>query len=109
VSTSFDFVTATHLGADLPAAQPTDEPFTDDELTELALAAGWSDEVAADAVPISRYLGEQASPLPAWYMPAAVVRGSTRLRTAVVIAIVVAFVLIDAWGLCSTYGQIVLA
>jgi hypothetical protein len=32
-----------------------------------------------------------------------------RWRTPVIIALIVAFLLIEAWGLCSTYGQVVLA
>jgi hypothetical protein len=33
----------------------------------------------------------------------------SRWRTPIIVAIVVAFLMIEAWGLCSTYGQVVLA
>ena len=45
--------------------------------------------------------------LPRRDMPPAVTARTTRWRTALVIAIVVALVMIDAWGLCSTYGAVV--
>jgi hypothetical protein len=49
--------------------------------------------------------------LPAWYMPSpmAGARRLTGWRRRVAIAIIAAFLLIDAAGLCSTYGSIVLA
>jgi hypothetical protein len=83
------------------------DSFTDEELTELALAADPDRPIDADAVPISLYLGQLTTLLPQWYMPPAIVNRTTRWRTALVIAIVVALVMIDAWGLCSTYGAVV--
>jgi hypothetical protein len=61
----------------------------------------------ADAVPLALYIGQLPMMLPQWYMPPAVIGHTTRWRTALVIAIVVALVMIDAWGLCSTYGSVV--
>ena len=86
---------------------------TDEELTALALAADPDAPVDADAVPLSEYLrteGEHGL-LPDWYMPAPM-QGARRLRgwrRRVAILVIVAFVAIDAYGLCSTYGSVVLA
>ena len=91
----------------------SDRQFTDDELTELALAAHPDAGVAADAVPMGELLGSGARArdgelLPGWYMPAP--GGSARLlqgwRRWTVLLIVVSFVLINAVGLCSTYGYV---
>jgi len=89
-------------------------PFTDDELAELALAADPNAGVAADAVPLHELLaaGEESEGdelLPGWYMPA-VAGGGGRLlygwRRRIVLLIVASFVLINAYGLCSTYGHV---
>ena len=101
------------------AASPVDEldqsdrPFTDDELTELALAADPDAGVADDAVPLGQVLGAGAwtgegELLPGWYMPPPM--GSSRLlhgwRRRIVLLIVASFILINAYGLCSTYGSV---
>ncbi|HJV09814.1 MAG TPA: hypothetical protein VJ653_09030 [Acidimicrobiales bacterium] len=85
--------------------------FTDDELTELALAADADAGVAADAVPLVEFLGAGGAGgelLPDWYMPAPM--GGSRLlqgwRRRIVLLIVASFVLLNAYGLCSTYGHI---
>jgi hypothetical protein len=84
--------------------------FTDDELTELALAADPDAGVAADAVPLDEFLGDSGAGelLPDWYMPAPA--GAARLlqgwRRRVVLLIVASFVLLNAYGLCSTYGYV---
>jgi hypothetical protein len=83
--------------------------FSEEELTELALAADPDLTLDADAVPLALYLGQLPLMLPQWYMPPALVSRGTRWRTAIVLAIVVALVMIDAWGLCSTYGSVTLA
>ena len=82
------------------------EPLTDAELTALALAAEPEQGVDADAVPIDVYLARADQPLPAWYMPPVMARTSGRLRRGVILAVVGAFLLIEAFGLCSTYGQL---
>lgn len=68
------------------------------------------DGVADDAVPISMVLtGDDAvALLPAWYQPAPMRRRKllTGWRRWLVIVTVIAFVAIDAFGLCSTYGYI---
>ena len=85
---------------------------TDDELCALALGADVDGPSDHDAVPMSEYLAAHGSVaddglLPAWYMPAPMSRIRPRWRTPVVLAIVAAFLLIEAAGLCSTFGQIV--
>jgi hypothetical protein len=91
-----------------------DDPITDEELTALALAADPNAPLADDAVPLSAYLAQipgllPAGLLPGWYMPPATASSGSRWRTPIIVAIVVAFLMIEAWGLCSTYGQVVLA
>lgn len=85
-------------------------PVTDEELTALALAADPDFQVPDDAVPFSSAELPPAL-LPSWYMPAAVGGSSAmqpwRRRTARVL--VAAFVAINAAGMCSTYGWVVVA
>jgi hypothetical protein len=85
-----------------------DTGFTDAELTALALAADPDEPLAADAVPLGMYPAEPGT-LPMWYMPPVISRGVRGWRAPVVMAIVVAFLLINALGLCITYGQLVAA
>jgi len=81
------------------------EPFTDDELAALALAADPDQPLDADAVPLDVYLSTAVGPLPAWYMAPVMARHSSRRRQAIILAVVGAFLLIEAFGLCSTFGQ----
>jgi hypothetical protein len=81
--------------------------FTEAELTELALAADPDAPMRDDAVPLAVYLNEAPGLLPSWYMPSPMVRHGTRWRVPVVLVIVAAFVIIEAFGLCSTFGQLV--
>lgn len=78
---------------------------TDDELAALALAADPDQPLPADAVPLDVYLATEAGPLPDWYMAPIMARHSGRRRQAVILAVIGAFLLIEAFGLCSTYGQ----
>ena len=73
------------------------------ELTALALSAEEDQPLPADAVPIDIYLS-RFGPLPLWYMPPVARSGSGRWRRPVVLVVVGAFLLIDALGLCNTYG-----
>jgi hypothetical protein len=79
---------------------------TDAELTSLALAADPDQPLDPDAPPLSLIAGPGWSGLPSWYMPPVMMRGASRWRTGVVVAIVAAFLLINALGLCITYGQL---
>ena len=88
------------------------ESLADDELAELALAAGRSEFVSADAVSVWEFLGiEVLSPLPSWYMPAPMgmrsLRGwRSRVVRCSVFSVIASFVAINAYGLCNTYGQL---
>ena len=85
-------------------------PLTEAELTEvtaLALAADPVEVPAADAVPMSAYFGSSCGLLPDWYMPTPMSRINPSWRRPVVLALVGAFVVIEAFGLCSTFGQVV--
>ncbi len=82
----------------------SDDAFSDEELTELALAADPGAPLSEDAMPISVHLARFAAPLPLWYMPPASSREGRRWKMPFVLAIVSAFLLIDAMGLCNTYG-----
>jgi hypothetical protein len=81
-------------------------PLTDDELAELALAADPDAPLGDDAVPLGMYLSQFSAALPLWYMPPAVARGGRRWKAPIVITVVAAFLLIEALGLCNTYGTL---
>ena len=100
---------AVDRGAEFVAddAEAIDLGFTEAELTELALSADPDAAMDEDAVPLSVYLGQSAGLLPHWYMPSPMARAGSRWRMPVVLVIVAAFVIIEAFGLCSTFGQIV--
>jgi hypothetical protein len=76
---------------------------SEETLTELALAADPDAPLPADAVPIGVHLS-QFGPLPLWYMPPVAGSGTGRWRRPIVLVVVGAFLLIDALGLCNTYG-----
>jgi hypothetical protein len=82
------------------------EPLTDDELAELALAA--DPDAPLDDNAVSWPPDDDGGLLPGWYMPA--VAGGLPLlqgwRRRVVLLIIASFLLINAWGLCSTYGHV---
>jgi hypothetical protein len=82
---------------------------TEDQLCALALAADPCVPMDDDAVPVSVYLGALSRAgglLPQWYMPTPMARRATGWRVPVVLGIVAAFLVIEALGLCSAFGQI---
>ncbi|HXW34802.1 MAG TPA: hypothetical protein VEJ87_09515 [Acidimicrobiales bacterium] len=83
---------------------------TDDELEALALSADLTKGLDAEAVPIDVYLHSYAqgamAALPEWYMAPVMARSRGRLSRVVILSVVAAFLLIEAFGLCSTYGQL---
>lgn len=82
-----------------------DDPVTDEELAGLALAADPDQPLPDDAVPFEA--GQDGDPLlPSWYMPAPSggAGGQAGWRRPVVIVLIASFLLINAAGLCSTYG-----
>jgi hypothetical protein len=87
----------------------SETPFNDEELAEFALAADPNAPLSEDAVPMSLHLARFGASLPQWYMPQAVATTGARWRVPFVAAIVGAFLLIEALGLCNTYGALVFA
>ncbi|MGO9340995.1 MAG: hypothetical protein ACLP6E_00540 [Acidimicrobiales bacterium] len=79
--------------------------FSDEELTALALAADPDQPLDQDAVPLSEYLSGSVDLLPEWYMAPVVARHIRRGPQLIVLMIIGAFLVIEAFGLCSTYGQ----
>ena len=82
---------------------------TDDELTALALAADPDAHLDDDALSFWDLAPEESEELlPAWYMPPPMAR--SRLlhgwRRTVVFLVIASFLLINAYGLCSTYGWV---
>ena len=77
---------------------------SDDELAAEALAADPEQPIPADAVPLSFGADSVPGLLPDWYMPAATRRAQGTLRRGVVGVFVLALVVINAAGLCVTYG-----
>jgi hypothetical protein len=89
-----------------------DGEITDEELTDLALAADPDVPVDDGAVELWAVVGHGGtSPLPSWYMPAPMqprrIEGWRRVVVRCGVASVIAsFVAINACGLCNTYGQL---
>jgi hypothetical protein len=88
-------------------------PLTDDELVALALAADPDTAVDDDAVCLWDLARPDAvSLLPEWYMPSAPggpgrLTGWRRRVARVSVSFVIAsFLVINAYGLCNTYGQL---
>ncbi len=81
----------------------------DAELEALALAVRPGQPPAADAVPIGEYLAQERGTLPEWYMPTPWVRARARSTWArvTVLGLVGTFLVLEALGLCSTYGHVV--
>ena len=85
------------------------EHFSDDELTALALAADPEQALDADAVPLDLSGAPPWHSLPLWYMPPAMARPAGGWRVPIVASVVLALLLINALGLCITYGVLVAA
>lgn len=92
----------------MPTAAPAEheQPISDDELTALALAADPEARVEPGAVSIWALADDEPALLPAWYMPRPMRRSSSRRQRIVIGVVVAAFLLINAAGLCSTYGSV---
>ena len=81
--------------------------FTDAELTALALAADPDQPLNSDAVPMNDYLsGQKVGLLPEWYMAPVMTRHIRRVPQLIALIVIGTFLLIEAVGLCSTYGQL---
>lgn len=88
----------------------TDEAgWTDEELTALALAADPDQVPDVDAVPFRGTAQAEDGLLPLWYMPPPQPVGRSRRRVAIVAIVILALIVINALGLCITYGRLELA
>lgn len=76
---------------------------SDEELTELALAADPDAPIPDDAVPFGSD-ADTGALLPAWYMPVSGPIRRTRTRSVVVVGLIAAMLVIEGAGLCTTYG-----
>jgi hypothetical protein len=88
------------------------DQITDEELTALALAADPDQPIPHDAVSLWELDPARSDPLlPDWYMPAAAggVGAGPGWRRRVGLLVIGSFLAINAAGLCSTYGHIVIA
>jgi hypothetical protein len=90
-------------------ATESDEMFSDDELTALALAADPEAPLDADALPWYFGYGFAVNPLPEWYMPRPMAARRGRGTTIVVASVVIGMVVVCAFGLCITSGFLQLA
>jgi len=90
----------------LPRAGVADEDdeLSLEELTALALAAEEDPVIDGDAVPWSLVPLATAAVLPGWYMPQALQTRCRGWRAGLVVVVIAAFLIVDAFGLCSTYG-----
>jgi len=84
----------------------TDDEFTDEELTALALAADPDAPIAPGAVRLDVFAKQPGGFLPEWYMPRVMAKKAQGWRVPAVYMIIAALLLIDAFGLCITYGQL---
>jgi hypothetical protein len=75
---------------------------TDEELAAEALAADPDLVVPDDAVPFGG--SDSAGLLPDWYMPTGGPIRRTRPRVVAVAALVISLLIVNAAGLCVTYG-----
>ena len=94
----------------------TDDELTDDELTALALSADSDAALDPDAVSVWEVIDgpgrDGVGLLPGWYMPAGATGADGQRRwwtRPVAIVVIASFIVIDALGLCITYGQLVVA
>jgi hypothetical protein len=93
------------LADGLLAAHEVDDPFTDDELAELALGA--DPEPSLDGA--RPWTPAGTALMPDWYMSPGMPRRRRGWRRVVALAVVVGLVAINAAGLCITYGHLVIA
>jgi hypothetical protein len=79
------------------------DPFTDEELTVLALAADPDAPISDDAVPFGRPPTDGVL-LPEWYMPVPGSIRRTRPRVVAVVGIIASLIVVNGAGFCVTYG-----
>lgn len=84
-------------------------PLSEQELEELALAADPSTVLSEDATPWYPNANPVRGLLPDWYMPRPLAATRGRATKVVIVTVVAAFLIIDAFGLCITSGFLSLA
>lgn len=87
---------------------PNNAIVSGDELADLALAADPAEHLSADATPLSGSVPADDGLLPGWYMPGVARVVTSRPRRIAAFTVVSAFLLINALGLCATYGALTL-
>jgi hypothetical protein len=85
------------------------EPVTEPELVSLALADDPEREVSPDAVPLPLHPGLFSFGLPSSYMPPVAARSVRGWRVPAALTVVISLLLIEAFGMCITYGILVAA
>lgn len=91
------------IGEPLPG-----EPVSDDELAMLALTGDPDSPLEKDARPIEFHPAWTTNALPRWYMPEVAVTRFSGWRLPVALGIVVVLVALEALGLCSVFGHVVI-
>jgi len=93
-----------------------DDELTDEELAAIAVDADPDVEIGDDATSVWDLIGcTSPGGLPQWYMPSPLAgalphpRTHSRWRRRLALVIILSFLVIDAYGLCATYGPLVLA
>ena len=86
-------------------AHDGDEEFSDEELTARSPWRRSSTRPSRmTPVPWSLARVAMAAVLPGWYMPQALQTRCRGWRAGLVVVIIAAFLIVDTFGLCSTYG-----
>jgi hypothetical protein len=80
---------------------------TEADLIAQALASDPDRPADPDAVPFGEHLASSAGLLPSWYMPAPMGGRRRGWRQVAVVVVIVSFLVINALGLCITYGHLV--
>ena len=93
----------------MDSAVDEEMPFSDEELSALALAAEPIARLDANAVAWGGGDARTPSLLPNWYMPSPSYQVRGRWTRAIVVTLIVGFLVIDGFGLCITSGFLSLA
>ena len=80
--------------------------FTDEEIAAQALAADPDLQLGDDVVPLSMHRREFGNVLPDWYMPPPSAHGPRRRNAVIATVIIASLLLVNALGLCITYGRL---
>jgi hypothetical protein len=84
------------------------EAVSDEELTEIALAADPDGPLDPRAQPLEFFAPTHGVGLPQWYMPQVTRVRCSGWRMPVTVGIVAVLLALEALGLCSIFGQVVI-